>query len=111
MYTITSGSQSESFALHGLNALTSYQADEADLKKTWPGQPLIANHAVRRRLVAATPIPVREVNLESVATLVEDILNGKPARADISSRSWFCNVSVLVAVLYHFLSNTHLIEH
>lgn len=104
MYTITSGSHSESFTLHGSKALTAYQDDEVDLKKIRPGEPLIANHTVRRRLLAATPIPVGEVNLESVATLIEDLLNRKPANADISIRSWFCNVSVPNTLLYHMLA-------
>lgn len=111
IYTIVTctGSQQkqkemECFALHNIDALMTYKDDEEDLRKTSNGQGhIIANHAVRRRLLAATA-PPGDVDLASVATLVKDSVGDQTT--DIATRSWYC----LVSGLSNFLPMTYLIN-
>lgn len=96
VYTISSDSHSQSFILHGADALTSYQDDEADVRKTQPGSaPLIANHGVRRRLLAAKTAPPGDLDLENVAMVVEHPLGSRSETADVVVRSWYCLVSYI----------------
>lgn len=63
-----------------------------DVKNTQPGvTPLIANHGVRRRLLAAKTAPPGELNLENVATVVEHSIGKRSEQQfDIFVRTWFC---------------------
>ncbi len=94
VYTISSDLNSESFVLHNLGALTSYQDDEADAHKTG-SDPIIANHGVRRRLLAAKTAPLVELDLENVANVVEHALGKRSNNPDVTVRTWYCTVSSL----------------
>ncbi|KLO17328.1 hypothetical protein SCHPADRAFT_887117 [Schizopora paradoxa] len=89
VYTISSGSRSSSFVLHGRLPLSTYQDDEYSARKISRG-PLIANNAVRHRLLSAKDTPPGRLDLEVVARLVEEALGKKTPQPDITSRSWYC---------------------
>lgn len=110
MYTISTDTYAKSFVLNGLEPLTSYQSDERDVRSTQPGSaPLIANHGVRRRLLAATPITQSELNLENVARVVQQSLGNKSGRYDIVNRAWYC--TVCLHKFYSFGALTITVEH
>ncbi len=94
VYTISSDLNSESFVLNNLGALISYQDDEADAQKMG-SDPLIANHGVRRRMLAAKTAPPVELDLEIVANVVEHALGKRSNNADVTVRTWYCTVSSL----------------
>lgn len=94
VYTVSTEVNFKSFVLHGQQELAIYQDDEADLQNTQPGNsPIVANHSVRRHLLAAKTGPPGELDLEKVADVVQRSL-GKKGRegADVTVRTWFCLV-------------------
>lgn len=72
-----------------------YQDDEFSAKKDSEG-PIIANNGVRHRLLSAKDSLPGKVDLDVVASLVEEALGKKtPHQPDITTRSWYAFVSLI----------------
>lgn len=105
VYTIASGDESEGFILFGGPSLLQYQKDEDNRDRLSPWvAPLVANNLVRKRLLAASNRPPGTMNLDSVAIVVRETLGETAKRADVTSKGWYCHVSIVLYLPFLLLS-------